>query len=441
MAPRVLIIQPAPYRSKADRRVVKLKSRRLVPLTLPYLGALTPRGWDVKLVDEVLEDVDLNADVDLVALTAWTVNSLRAYEIAASFRARGIPVVIGGPHAYFHADEVAANADAVAVGEAEVVWPQILADAAAGRLQRRYDAAQMSDLSNLPMPRYELLNLSRYGRIKTYAVQPSRGCPFKCDFCSERLFLGDGFRVRPVDDIIEEVKRCSSRLVFFATSNFAGKRAHAMELMEKLVPLKLRWSTLWTLHLCADPEFMDLAARSGLLHVNIGMESIDPATLRSMNKKQNKVAQYGEMLDGLRRRGISYSLNFIFGWEGESAGVFDATLEFLQRHKVPAAYFNILTPHVGSPFHARLLAEGRIQDPDEIGRYPGMECHITPPYCSPEELMQRIREMYRHFYSLPSIARRLPPPVTLANLTSWVINLSQRRLTRHPDQEDNFGDF
>lgn len=441
MAPRILIIQPAPYRSKSDRRPVKLKNRRLVPLTLPYLGALTPREWDVTLVDEVLEDVDLNAAVDLVALTAWTVNSLRAYEIAASFRSRGIPVVIGGPHAYFHADEVAANADTVAVGEAEVIWPQILADAAAGRLQRRYDAAQMTDLSNLPMPRYDLLNLSRYGRIKTYAVQPSRGCPFKCDFCSERLFLGDGFRVRPVDDIIEEVKRCGSRLVFFATSNFAGKRAHAMELMEKLVPLKLRWSTLWTLHLCADPEFMDLAARSGLLHVNIGMESIDPATLRSMNKKQNKVAQYGEMLDGLRRRGISYSLNFIFGWEGESAGVFEATLEFLQRHKVPAAYFNILTPHAGSPFYARLLAEGRIQDPDEIGRFPGMECHITPPYCSPEELMQRIREMYRHFYSLPSIARRLPPPVTLANLTSWVINLSQRRLTRRPDQEDNFGDF
>lgn len=441
MAARVLIIHPAPYRAKDDRRVVKLKSRRLVPLTLPYLAALTPREYDVTLVDEALEDVDLNVPTDLVGITAWTVNSLRAYDIAAAFRRRGIPVVIGGPHSFFHPDEVAAHADAVAVGEAEAIWPRVLADAAAGRLQSRYDAPPMTDLSNLPHPRYDLLDLKRYGRIRTFAVQPSRGCPFKCDFCSERLFLGEGFRVRPVDDIVEEAKRCRSRFVFFATSNFAGKRAHAMELMEKLVPLKLRWSTLWTLHLCNDREFMNLAARSGLLHVNIGMESIDPVTLRSMNKKQNKAAQYGEMLDGLRHRGISYSLNFIFGWESESAGVFDATLDFLQRHKVPAAYFNILTPHPGSPFHARLRAEGRLLRAEEIGRYPGMECHITPPYCTPEELMERVRDMYRNFYSLPSIARRLPPPVTLANLTSWMINLSQRRLTRNPDQEDNFSDF
>src|SRR3990172_8301477 len=106
-----------------------------------------------------------------------------------------------------------------------------------------------------------------------------------------------------------------------------------MELMEALIPLKVRWSTLWTTYLCNDVEYMDLAQRSGLLHVNIGVESIDPDTLAGMNKRFNKVSKYGDMLANLRKRGISYSLNFIFGWDGESPDVFGATLAFLQDRK------------------------------------------------------------------------------------------------------------
>jgi radical SAM superfamily enzyme YgiQ (UPF0313 family) len=147
------------------------------------------------------------------------------------------------------------------------------------------------------------------------------------------------------------------------------------------------------------------------------------------------------MLVNLRRRGISYSLNFIFGWDGESEGAFRATLNFLQDHKVPVAYFNILTPVKGTPLYDRLQSEERITDSRDIDRWPGQLCYIKPPYGSAAELEQNVRKMYQDFYSLPSIISRMPLPVTKANAASWVINLSQRRMARAGPANNNFDGY
>jgi radical SAM superfamily enzyme YgiQ (UPF0313 family) len=272
-------------------------------------------------------------------------------------------------------------------------------------------------------------------------VVSSRGCPFRCDFCSERFLLGETYRCRPVPEVVEEIKTCRSRNLFFGDSNFGGKRSHAMELMEAMVPLKLRWSALWSSYLCNDTQFMDLAQRSGLLHVNIGLESINPGTLQGMNKRFNKASRYGEMLANLRRRGLSYSLNFIFGWDGETQAALGATLRFLQDHKVPVAYFNILTPVKGTPLYDRLRGEGRILNLEEIDRWPGQNCYIRPPYGTPIALENNVRALYRDFYSLPSMFSRLPLPLTQANLASWVINFSQRRMARAKKANNNFDGY
>ena len=441
MRHRLLIIQPSYYRSKADRMVFKVRRRQVVPVTLPYLAALTPADWEIKLIDEQLESIDFDYRADLVAISTWTLYSYRAYDIADEFRRRRVPVVLGGPHTFFHAEEAGEHCDAVCVGEAEGVWPRMLEDALHGRLSRHYQAESLPDLAGLPVPRYDLLDLRRYGPFRTFTVVSSRGCPFRCDFCSERFLLGDSYRCRPVAEVIEEIKHCRSRSILFGDSNFGGKRSHAMELMEALVPLKVRWSALWSSYLCNDGEFLDLAQRSGLLHVNIGIESLNPDTLEGMNKRFNKASQYGEMLANLRRRGISYSLNFIFGWDGESEGAFRATLNFLQDHKVPVAYFNILTPVKGTPLYDRLQSEERITDSRDIDRWPGQLCYIKPPYGSAAELEQNVRKMYQDFYSLPSIISRMPLPVTKANAASWVINLSQRRMARAGPANNNFDGY
>jgi len=419
--------------------VFKIRRRPVVPLTLPYLAALTPPHWDIKLVDEQLEPIDFDYRADLVAITTWTLNSYRAYDIADEFRRRGVRVILGGPHTFFHAEEAGEHCDAVGIGEAEAIWPQMLDDAIHGRLKKIYRAELLASLAGLPVPRYDLLNMRYYRPFTTFAVSSSRGCPFRCEFCSERMLLGDAYRCRPVSEVIAEIKHCRAKSLLFGDSNFGGKRVHTMELMEALIPLKVRWSALWSSYLCNDEPFLDLACRSGLLHVNIGIESINPDTLNGMNKRFNKLSRYGEMLANLRRRGISYSLNFIFGWDGETEGAFRATREFLRQYKVPVAYFNILTPVKGTPLHDRLQSESRIINSREIDRWSGQICYIKPPYGTPEEMERNVRKIYREFYSLPSILSRMPMPLTKASIASWVINFSQRRMARTVN--NNFDGF
>jgi radical SAM superfamily enzyme YgiQ (UPF0313 family) len=434
---KILIIQPSHYVSKNDRTIFKSRMRALVPLTLPYLAALTPKDWDVTLIDEQLQDIDFNCKPDLVAITSWTVHSIRGYDVARKFRDQGIPVIMGGPHVWFHPEEASKHCDAIGIGEGEPIWAKMLEDAAAGNLQKVYQAPQMKSIAQLPLPRWDMLDLRKYGPFKTFSLMSSRGCPMQCEFCSERLYLGGGFRVRPVPDVIADIKHTGSKNVFFGDSDFGGKRAAAMALMEAMIPLKLRWSALWTSFLCYDDEYMDLAQRSGLLHVNMGIESINRDTLKGMNKNFNKVDRYSEMLANLRKRGISYSLNFIFGWDTEQQGVFENTLEFLHKEKVPVAYFNILCPEKGTMFFEKMKADDRILRLEDIGRFPGEFCHIKPKNFTAEEIEKNVQDMYLKFYSWKSMLKRLPPPVTQSNIASWVVNISQRKLAQRSQGENN----
>jgi radical SAM superfamily enzyme YgiQ (UPF0313 family) len=439
MSNRLLIVQPSHYLSKENHTLLKTGMKPLVPLTLPYLAALTPAGWDVTLADEEIQDVDFHSKPkpDVVAITTWTIHSIRAYDIADEFRRQGVPVIMGGPHVWFDPQEAARHCDAIGIGEGEPIWARMLEDAVNGSLQKVYHAPQMPSLSGLPLPRWDMLDLRKYGPFKTYSLMSSRGCPMQCDFCSERLYLGGGYRIRPTAEVIEDIKHTGAKSIFFGDSDFGGKRARAMELMEAMIPLNVRWSALWTSNLCSDAEYMDLAKRSGLLHLNIGIESINEETLKGMNKKFNKVNRYSELLGNLRKRGISYSLNFIFGWDNETPDVFRSTLDFLEQEKVPVAYFNILTPEKGTMFYERMKGEDRILKLDEIGRWPGQSCYIKPRYCSPEEMVNNVQHIYREFYSWKSIVKRLPLPVTQANIASWVLNLSQRKMAQLSDEVNN----
>ena len=147
------------------------------------------------------------------------------------------------------------------------------------------------------------------------------------------------------------------------------------------------------------------------------------------------------MLANLRRRGISYSLNFIFGWDGETENAFPSTLQFLRMHKAPVAYFNILTPVKGTPFFERMERQGRILDSDGIDRWPGQNCYIQPSYGTPRSLESRVRGLYREFYSLPSMLSRLPLPLSQASIASWVINFSQRRMAQAAEVHNNFDGY
>ena len=440
--PKLLIIQAATYRSREDRRPLRIRKRRLVGAVLPYLAALAPPDWQVKLLDDEIEEPDYDAPVDVVAITVRMVTSLRAYELADRFRARGVTVLLGGPHATFYSDEMAEHADAVCIGEGEDIFPKMLEDAAAGILTKFYKRDAVASMKGMPTPRWDLLNPKHYVFYKPFVIQQSRGCPYSCDFCAERRLNGDfGYRDRPVNEVVAEIKKCGGRHIFFAASQFVGHKARTMELLEALIPLRIRWSALFSPRFGLDANFLDLAKRSGLLHVNMGIESISQDTLQSMRKGFNKSHSYDDMIHNLRKRNISYSFNFVLGGDADDPGVFTNTLEFLRRHKVPAAYFNVMVPLRGTPLYDRMKQEGRIIDEPNMERWAGVKCHFKPTQMTDEELVAQVRRMQREFYSMPSILRRLGFPRTQADLASWSINLSQRRVALNSDTMNEFSEY
>jgi radical SAM superfamily enzyme YgiQ (UPF0313 family) len=373
-------------------------------LTLPYLAALTPKEVDIKVVDERLEDVDVNAPVDLVAMTVFTRSSRRAYDLARMYRDKKVPVVMGGFHPTLDPKDAAPHADSLILGEGEDVWAEALKDAAAGRLKPVYQRTEFHSLQALPTPRFDMMPLHKY-KIPFMPVQTSRGCPFACTFCEVSLVYGQRYRLRPVDEVIAEIKEAKLTRVHFADDNFAAKKERTMELMEKLIPLKLDWTCLLTLKDAADEDLLDLAKRSGCGHINIGLESIQPSSLKQMRKLQNRVSDYEESLALLNKKAMSYSVNFVFGWDTDTLATFKHTLEFLNQNRVPMAFFSLLAPRIGTKIHEQLKAEGRLIGEIEYeGRNP--KCIFLPKGMSPRELEDNLWWIQRKLYSLPSMLRR-----------------------------------
>jgi radical SAM superfamily enzyme YgiQ (UPF0313 family) len=403
---KVLLIQSSRYwpNGRLDRR----KSRWLLGITLPYLAALTPEDIQVEIKDDMLDEITFREDCDLVGITCMTHQAPRAYELAAGFRRRGIPVVMGGWHATMAPEECQRYADSLVLGEAEEAWPQLLRDFQTGCLKPRYKAEKLSDLKNLPFPRYDLLDLKRY-KIWNIPSQTTRGCPHNCNFCEVTQVYGGKFRHRPVDEVINEIQEIrrltGGGFVYFVDDNFVGHRRHALELMERLIPLKLLYGCMATANVGDDPEMLDLLVRSGCRHLTIGMETVSPASLQAINKKHNKIKDYARQFQALRDRGIGFSVSVMFGLDGDDLGIFDTTVEFLIRTKAPLAFMFILSPRPGIKVREQLLKEGRIFDHDWT-HYSGVNAVFHPKHMTAQQLEDGYWRALRRFYSPLSMLRR-----------------------------------
>lgn len=420
---RVLLVQPS--RLLPDGSVYKNRTRWLLGMTLPYLAALTPPGVEVVIRDDLYEDVPFDEPFDLVGLTCMSHQASRAYQIADEFRRRGRPVVIGGFHATLAPDEALGHADAVVVGEAEGVWPRVVEDAAAGRLSGRYASNRLSDLKGLPTPRYDLLDLSRY-RIPNLPAQTTRGCPYACNYCEVTQVYGAKFRYRPPEEVVAEVEALMRlgrrKFVYFVDDIFNAHRKHAFAVMEGLKKLKVHWTCLCTANVGDDGEMLDLMRASGCLHINIGMESVIPESLKSVNKKQNHADRYKEQFAAIRKRGIEFSLNVMFGLDGDTRATFEATVDKLIEYKAPLSFMFILSPRVGLKIRDELEAEGRI-DHSDWSRYHSYEVVFRPRHMTRDELLEGFWRAQRRFYSLGSIAQRLLLPPNRHTVQSLVPNL------------------
>ena len=333
-------------------------SDAMEPLCFAILKSLTPDDVDVELFDERLEPLPFDIDTDLVAMTVETYTARRAYQVADRFRRRGIPVVMGGYHPTFLPDEALEHADAVVKGDAEGVWARVVSDARAGRLQRVYESLEFPALDGV-QPDRSIFHGKSYSPIGL--VQFSRGCRFNCTFCSIRAFYGNNLRQRPIEHVVEDIRRSGRRHIFLVDDNLFVDRDTAYALFEALVPLNISWSCQVSIDIARDEELVQLMRRSGCISALIGFESLNPSSLRQLKKQWNtKWQSYDDAIAVFRRAGIMLYGTFIFGCDNDTPDSFGETVAFALRNKFVLANFNPLTPTPGAPLYDELLAEGRL---------------------------------------------------------------------------------
>ena len=399
---KLLLILPKNERSYWGG-VSKSGKAGFVRLNLPTIAALTPTDWDVEILDARVKPVDYDAKADLVGITGFTAEMPGAYEIADNFRKKGVKVVMGGIHVSALPDEALQHADAVVIGEAELVWHKLLLDFKRGELKQKYKADKLCDMENMVIPRRNLLNREMYSGF--YTLQATRGCPFNCDYCAVTAFFGQEFRTRPIDEVIEEIKGFGSKKFFFMDDNIVGRPKYAKELFQKLIPLKVIWGSQASITMAKDPELLNLYARSGGRYAFIGFESLSQKSLENLHKGWNSAKDYKEAIKKIHDVGINIIGSFVFGLDEDDSSVFKTTFDFIMETNMDAAQFHILTPLPGTVTYSLLEKEGRIIDRD-WARYHTGEVVFQPKGMTVEELQNGYYWIFRNTYTIKNILKR-----------------------------------
>jgi len=348
--------------------------RNKIIASLPSLGLLTLAGLTPnKFAIEYYEIADLRDQnelpdhFDLVALSTFTAQFKEALQIADSYRAKGIPVVMGGITASSLPEEAGKHCSTVVIGEGEPLWPKVLDDFDRDRLQPRYVQSPHGqfDLGASPMPRFDLLDPAKYNRI---TVQTSRGCPHQCEFCASSILLTSRYKVKPVERVlgeIREIKKIWPRpFIEFADDNSFVHREHYKRLLRQLVPERLRWFTEADIRIAEDDELLGLMRDSGCQQVLIGLESprrgsLDGIELRT-NWKARRQDGYKAAIARIQSYGITVNGCFILGLDGDTPEVFDDVFQFVKESNLYEVQITFLTPFPGTPLHSRLKHEGRM---------------------------------------------------------------------------------
>jgi len=399
-------------------------------MNLPYLAAVTPSHYQIEVLDENIEPFTFR-EADIVGITAYTASVHRGYQLAQIYREKGVPTVMGGIHVSMLPQEALQFCDAVVVGEAEKIWPQVLADFEAGRPQKEY-RADWPDLTDLPNPRREVLNESHYG---WGSIQTSRGCPMDCAFCSVTAFNGRRFRRRSLDDVIAELKQIPQKRVLIADDNIIGYSKSDLEwtraFFARIIAEDIRkiFFAQTSLLFGEDREVLRLAARAGLKIVFVGMESVNPETLKSygknINLKRLQQNRYLELISRIRKAGIAFLGAFVIGGDEDDRRVFHNTLEFVKTAHIDVLQITKPTPLPGTRLWRELNAANRIFNqnfPEDWKDYRFSRLQFKPAKLSVEDVYEGyayIKNAYFTFWQ--TMARTVSTLLTTKDLTATMI--------------------
>ncbi|MBI5508544.1 MAG: B12-binding domain-containing radical SAM protein [Deltaproteobacteria bacterium] len=399
---RLTLIQPAMGHDGGHY----VRSWQMEPLSIATLASITPKGHEITFIDDRLEPIPYDAPADLVAITVETYTALRAYQIAAEYRARDVKVVMGGYHPTLVPDEAETHADAIVIGDAEYVWRELLADAAKGTLAKRY-VSRPNGTTVSAAPDRSIFAGKRY--LPLGLVESGRGCRFACDFCAVTAFSQAKYRTRSPVEVAQEIERAGYKRVFIVDDNLTADPARAKALLRELAPLKIQWVSQASIHVADDPEMLRLLEKSGCTLLLIGFESIDRDSLKAMNKTFNRGAPgFDAAIGKLRGAGVKLYGTFVFGYDTDVPDVFERTLDFAMQQKLFLAAFNHLQPFPGTPLYRRFAEERRLLY-DKWWLTPGYRfgtIAFKPKTMAPEALFERLMGLRRRFYSYAGIFKR-----------------------------------
>jgi radical SAM superfamily enzyme YgiQ (UPF0313 family) len=405
---------------------VRSRSRwsQIMTLSLPAVAAATPEGHDITIEDERVKKINMDDSPELVGISYEVFRAYRAYDVADHYRKRHVPVVLGGMHASVMPEEALLHADAVVVGEAEEVWPQIVADAVAGKMRGIYRAQKAVDLAKLNRPRLDLLDASRY--FPLYPIEATRGCTHACSFCSTRYVHGYGFRARPVDHVIADVERAGDRIIAFLDDNLAADEAFAKVLFTAMIPHEKKFFMQSHVLLAENEELLSLAAKAGCLGVFVGVESVSAAALSEANKGFNRVDRLKNNITRFHDRGILVDGGIIFGFDTDTPDVFDRTIDVLEKIKIDSVAVNILIPYPGTEFYRKFEREGRIICTDYT-KYTGGTVIVRPKNMTADQLQAGYNRFTKDYYRMMEIVyRAFNQPNAVATITGLISNVGHK---------------
>ena len=401
---KLLLIQPSPY--EKEGKVIKKKKLYFTGLALPLLAALTPDDWETELIYEVIEDVPFDTDADLIGVSTMGHGVIRSIDIAKEYRRRGKTVILGGYMASIMPEEAVKYCDSLIIGDAELVWQQMLSDFENGNLKKTYEKPLEGNWYSTPSPRFDLLEGKNLGDF--LPVQAGRGCPNSCSFCSVSCLYSGRYVKRPLPEVIrdiEQIKSLGYKKILLLDDNIFSDRKYLDSLLDTLIKLDISWMSQCEITIGKDDELLEKLQRSGCTTLSFGLESISRESLISMDKGWAVPAEYDFLIQNIRNHGIDVSTEMVVGGEGDTLESIRMTKDFIERNKISVPRFYILTPFPGTRFFDQIKEEGRLVNND-IYSYDGTSAVYRPKNMTPDELTQAYWELYSELFTIKSIIKR-----------------------------------
>ena len=401
---KILLIQPSPY--DQEHKPIKKKKLYFVGLAMPLLAAMMPEDWEAEIILEIIEDIPFDTDADLIGISTMGHGVIRSIDIAKKFREMGKTVILGGYMASIMAEEALKHCDSVVVGDAELVWKELLDDFEHGKLKKLYEKNLDNGFFSTPIPRFDLIINKNIGDF--LPVQAGRGCPNTCSFCSVACLYKGHYIKKPLDEVIRDIKQVKElgyKKFLLLDDNIFSDRVYLDKMLIEIKKLNMQWMSQCDIRIGREKELLKNLSESGCTTLSFGLESISKESLRGMNKSWANPLKYTELIKNIRDSGIDVSTEMVVGGEGDTLSSIKDTKIFIEQNKITVPRFYILTPIPGTKFFKDMTEAGRIIK-DNIYSFDGTEAVHEPKNMTPDELTNAYWELYESLFTFSSIIKR-----------------------------------